>query len=267
MSARTTAGTTIATVALVGAGHRLGGGRRRARSAAPADGRPVADRREPTAVRAGSTARLALQVSLPEGYHVQSNAPREAAFIPTVLVRRAAGRLHGHRGRLSAADRPDPGRAGAAAGRVRAGVRDRRRDLGARQRAARRRRRPGPAALPGVRRATVLRAGDRRYRVAPADRRRGRGRHTAAGDGVRRRSRSATASSRRRRRRCPRQPAAGPAAASARSGLAARRRLRRAGVDRRLSAGRRFPAVRPRRRGRASRRAACSKAAARSRSC
>ena len=37
-------------------------------------------------VPAGSSTRLALQVSLPESYHVQSNAPREAAFIPTVLA-------------------------------------------------------------------------------------------------------------------------------------------------------------------------------------
>jgi thioredoxin:protein disulfide reductase len=35
--------------------------------------------------RAGSSVRLALKVSLPEGLHTQSNQPREEAFIPTVL--------------------------------------------------------------------------------------------------------------------------------------------------------------------------------------
>ena len=35
--------------------------------------------------RAGSSVRLALKVSLPEGLHTQSNRPREEAFIPTVL--------------------------------------------------------------------------------------------------------------------------------------------------------------------------------------
>ena len=85
MSARTTAGTTIATVALTALGIAWAAGD-------VAHAQP----RRPTAglsplvatdgVRAGSTAHLALQVSLPEGYHVQSNAPREAAFIPTVLV-------------------------------------------------------------------------------------------------------------------------------------------------------------------------------------
>ncbi len=35
--------------------------------------------------RAGSSVRLALKVSLPEGLHTQSNKPREEAFIPTVL--------------------------------------------------------------------------------------------------------------------------------------------------------------------------------------
>jgi thiol:disulfide interchange protein DsbD len=38
------------------------------------------------AVRGGTSARLALRVSLPEGFHVQSNAPREPTLIPTVLT-------------------------------------------------------------------------------------------------------------------------------------------------------------------------------------
>ena len=37
-------------------------------------------------VRAGVPARLALRVALPEGFHVQSNAPRDPTLIPTVLT-------------------------------------------------------------------------------------------------------------------------------------------------------------------------------------
>src|SRR5580693_4052684 len=36
-------------------------------------------------VHAGTAVRAALQVSLPEGLHVQSNAPRDPSLIPTVL--------------------------------------------------------------------------------------------------------------------------------------------------------------------------------------
>jgi thiol:disulfide interchange protein DsbD len=36
--------------------------------------------------RAGTPVRVALQVKLPERFHVQSNAPRDPAFIPTVLT-------------------------------------------------------------------------------------------------------------------------------------------------------------------------------------
>ena len=36
--------------------------------------------------RAGTSVRAALQVKLPERFHVQSNAPRDPAFIPTVLT-------------------------------------------------------------------------------------------------------------------------------------------------------------------------------------
>jgi len=43
---------------------------------------PVVER---PSVAPGSTLRLALSVSLPEGYHVQSNQPREASLIPTKL--------------------------------------------------------------------------------------------------------------------------------------------------------------------------------------
>src|SRR6266487_2939750 len=37
-------------------------------------------------VRAGGPLRLALQVSLPEGLHTQSNKPRDPLLIPTVLT-------------------------------------------------------------------------------------------------------------------------------------------------------------------------------------
>lgn len=37
-------------------------------------------------VRAGRAVRLAAQVALPEGLHVQSNTPRDASLIPTVLT-------------------------------------------------------------------------------------------------------------------------------------------------------------------------------------
>src|SRR6478736_1809422 len=84
MSARTTVATAITTAALVALVVFW-----------PAREVSHAQPRRPTAgltsvaatesVAAGTSSRLALQVSLPEGYHVQSNAPREAAFIPTVL--------------------------------------------------------------------------------------------------------------------------------------------------------------------------------------
>ena len=52
-------------------------------------GRPVAQVTpfvENTVVRAGTSVPLSLQVTLPEGLHVQSNAPRDPALIPTVLT-------------------------------------------------------------------------------------------------------------------------------------------------------------------------------------
>ena len=36
-------------------------------------------------VRAGTEARVALQVALPDGFHVQSNKPRDPNLIPTEL--------------------------------------------------------------------------------------------------------------------------------------------------------------------------------------
>jgi thioredoxin:protein disulfide reductase len=48
-----------------------------------ADVVPLADA---DGARAGSDARLALQVTLPDGYHVQSNKPRDPSLIPTELT-------------------------------------------------------------------------------------------------------------------------------------------------------------------------------------
>src|SRR5262245_47393935 len=41
---------------------------------------------ETDGVRAGSTIRAAIEVSLPEGLHVQSDQPRDPTLIPTVLA-------------------------------------------------------------------------------------------------------------------------------------------------------------------------------------
>jgi len=54
-----------------------------------AQGRPkaeVAPLLETDGAHAGSTIRVALQVSLPEGLHVQSDKPRDPMLIPTVLT-------------------------------------------------------------------------------------------------------------------------------------------------------------------------------------
>lgn len=45
--------------------------------------KPIQETEEP---RAGEKLRLSLRVSLPEGFHVQSDSPRDPAFIPTVLT-------------------------------------------------------------------------------------------------------------------------------------------------------------------------------------
>jgi DsbC/DsbD-like thiol-disulfide interchange protein len=54
-----------------------------------AQGRPKAEVTplvDADAVHAGSTVRVALQVALPDGLHVQSNKPRDPMLIPTVLT-------------------------------------------------------------------------------------------------------------------------------------------------------------------------------------
>lgn len=56
---------------------------------AAAQGRPkaeVAPLVEADAVHAGSTVRIALQVTLPDGLHVQSNQPRDPLLIATALT-------------------------------------------------------------------------------------------------------------------------------------------------------------------------------------
>src|SRR5690606_35175645 len=49
----------------------------------PARVTPLVER---TAVQPGSTVRLALEVALPDGLHVQSNRPRDPSLIPTTLT-------------------------------------------------------------------------------------------------------------------------------------------------------------------------------------
>lgn len=46
-------------------------------------------------VRVGATVKAALQVTLPEGLHVQSNKPRDASLIPTELVLDPPAGMHG----------------------------------------------------------------------------------------------------------------------------------------------------------------------------
>ena len=56
---------------------------------ASADARPKADvtpLTEAAGARGGTTARVALKVSLPEGLHTQSNKPRDPLLIPTELT-------------------------------------------------------------------------------------------------------------------------------------------------------------------------------------
>ena len=49
---------------------------------------------ESDAVRAGTTVRAALQVTLPEGFHVQSNRPRDASLIATELAVDSVSGIH-----------------------------------------------------------------------------------------------------------------------------------------------------------------------------
>ena len=61
-------------------------GRRRGGAAARHQGRRHAARRSRRRRMPDRTLRVALQVTLPEGYHVQSNKPRDPSLIPTVLT-------------------------------------------------------------------------------------------------------------------------------------------------------------------------------------
>jgi DsbC/DsbD-like thiol-disulfide interchange protein len=64
-------------LALLGSGLTLAQGR---------PGATVTPLVEADGVHAGSTVRLALQVALPDGLHVQSDKPRDAMLIPTFLT-------------------------------------------------------------------------------------------------------------------------------------------------------------------------------------
>ena len=77
-------------------------------------------------VRAGSTVRAALQVTLPEGLHVQSNKPRDPSLIPTELTLRSAHRHPRRRGGVPHGRRLPAGRTRPAAARLRPPLHDRR---------------------------------------------------------------------------------------------------------------------------------------------
>ena len=84
---------------------------RAGRSSARASGRRSRRSSKRDGVRAGRhRSRSRCRSTLPEGFHVQSNKPRDPTLIPTDADdRRAAGR-HGRRDRLSGGDRPEAGR-------------------------------------------------------------------------------------------------------------------------------------------------------------
>ena len=130
--------------------------------------------------RAGESARLALRVALPEGYHVQSNAPREKAFIPTLLtIDPPAGFDVTEIVYPPAIDLAQAGQSQPLA------VFDREFTIGAvvtvpAKRDPGRRGGAGAPALPGLRRAIVLRTCDREHPVDAAHRASRHGRHAAA---------------------------------------------------------------------------------------
>ena len=91
----------------------------------------------------GDRVRLALVVTLPPEFHVQSNAPRDPTLIATVLTVEPAPGRASRRGRLSRPRRLQDGRRRAAARRVSPRVRARRRDRAAGEGYA------GPLQIPG----------------------------------------------------------------------------------------------------------------------
>ena len=128
--------------------------------------RPKADTAaivEHETIRAGGPARVALQVSLPETFHVQSNKPRDPSLIATELSdRRPAGR-DGRGGRVSGGDRSEAGRRRSAARRLSARLRPRRSARDRRHGGPRRCRRP--CFTSDTRRATITCAFRRRQRT------------------------------------------------------------------------------------------------------
>ena len=216
-------------------------------------GREPSSRRSSSAdgVHAGDAARVALQVSLPEGLHTPIEQAARPALIPTVLTIDAPAGMtvdeivYPHADRLQAAGRPR-----SAARRLRTRVRHRRAGDARPDRPGGRPRRPGAAALPGLRRQRcVIR---RRLptvswtlRVVPAAAAaNGHGRPAVRDDRVRQRQPGRSVRRRRRgrvrRRRIERGRCGGSSRRDSRSDAASARRLHGARHDRRLS---RTPAI------------------------
>ena len=148
-------------------------------------------------VAAGSTTRVALTVTLPEGLHVQSDAPRDPSLIPTVLtVEAPAGVTVRHLIYPKPTDFEQAGQPQPLAVFEHEFV-DRRRTGDRGGRAARRAGDPGPASLPGVRRPPVLRAADGHVRMESPHRASG---HRGQRQRARRRLRAARARVARRSR-------------------------------------------------------------------
>ena len=105
---------------------------------------------ESDGVRAGTTVRAALQVTLPEGFHVQSNRPRDASLIPTELAVDSVSGVHATEIVFPEGDRLPAGGAARAAPGVRPPVRHRGARGDSRRRTGRSGDAAGPAALPGV---------------------------------------------------------------------------------------------------------------------
>ena len=133
-----------------------------------AQGRPKAEVTplvDADGVHAGSTVRVALQVALPDGLHVQSDKPRDPMLIPTVLtIEPPAGVT------VSEIAYPEPTDFAQAGQKEPLAVFEQRFVVGAKltlDAHARRRRshRAGALPLPGVRRVDLLRAGARRDAV------------------------------------------------------------------------------------------------------
>ena len=231
------------------------GGRSRRRSCAAS--RPTSSPLvEADGVHAGADARAALQVTLPDGFHVQSNKPRDPHLIPTDADDRRAGRRDGRRDRLPG-DRSMSKQVGAdqplaVFERTFAiGVRLTRREHG------RARRAHGARPSCAIRRATTRRASRRRrrtaewtLRVVPAS--------AAVAAAHRRRlrhgSRSATASAPGSRRPQPPHPSRPRQRTRRRRRARARSTTSRiAGHDRRLPRHERLPEVHSQRRERRAR--------------